>query len=117
LAIFKEHEDRDKVRETIGKDAENLVYLFCRVNRHELVFDTLLNGIQKDEDLVVPKEGMTLKHIMTGEPIHLSREIIGQMLIMTMADLADQHYGWQDRLFLNDDAKLTYLLDRLIYRL
>jgi len=108
LAIFKEHEDRDKVRETIGNDAENLVYLFCRVNRHELVFDRLLNGIPNDEDLVVPKEGMTLKHITTGEPIHLSREIIGQMLIMTMADLADQHYGWQDKLFLNDDGKLTY---------
>ena len=45
---------------------------------------------------------------MTGDPIHLSKEVICKMLIMTMADTADQHYGWQDRLFLNDDGKLIY---------
>jgi len=108
LAIFHEKEDRGTVAQTIGKAAEELVYLFCRINRHELVFDTLLNGIPKDEDLIVPKEGKTMKHILNGSDMHLSSEVIGNMLIMTMADLADQHYGWQDRLFANDDGKLTY---------
>jgi len=108
LAIFKENEDRNRVADIIGKDAEELVYLFCRINRHELIFDKFLNGISNVEELKVPKEGITLKHIKTGEPIHLTKEIICQMLIMTMADLADQHYGWQDRLFENEDGNLTY---------
>lgn len=102
LAIFNSSVQREMLQELIGTDAEDWVYRFCTVHRYDVVYNTLLN-LDK-----VPHEGLTVKHIKTGEPVHLSRKNLGIILVMTMADFADQNFSWQDKLFENDDGKLLW---------
>lgn len=63
--------------------------------RHELVYERLLYGLS-DDALVVPREGLTVKHIKTGEPLHVDRHTIAQFLVMTMVDFCEQLFSWQD---------------------
>ncbi|GAB5031858.1 tetratricopeptide repeat domain containing protein [Nannochloropsis oceanica] len=93
LAIFKAGVDRGLVQEDCGVEAEELIYKFCVVDRQKIIVDTMFPMDR------VPAEGLTVQHIHTGEPVHLSSEMLGQLLVMTMADVADQQYGWQDDLF------------------
>jgi len=106
LAIYKANTDRDKVVEMVGPEAEDLIYKFCTVPRHDLVFNRLMS--QPDTSLKVPVEGMTVKHIKTNEDFHVPRELIRTFLIMTMADHADQYYSWQDKLFNNQDGRFSF---------
>jgi len=108
LAIFKEGEERSLVRSLLGEDAEEMVYLFCRISRHKLIYDELLLKMPHAEQLVVPPAGLVMHHIKTGKPLHVTRQLIGQLAITTMADFAEQLFGWQDMLFDNDDGKLQY---------
>lgn len=57
---------------------------------------------------IIPPEGITLKHIRTGEDVHLSRSLIAVFLFLTMADFIDQLTGWQDTLFANESGTLTW---------
>jgi len=93
LAIFKAGTDRGLVQDDCGAEAEELIYKFCVVDRQNIIVDTLFPMER------VPAEGLIVPHIHTGEPVHLSSELLGQLLVMTMADVADQQYGWQDDLF------------------
>jgi len=106
LAIFKANTERDKVKNLIGEEAEKLTYLFCVVPRHDLVFNRLMN--QSDDHLQVPEEGMVVKHIKTGEDLHVDKDLIRTFLIMTMADDADQYFSWQDQLFSNDNGRFEF---------
>jgi tetratricopeptide (TPR) repeat protein len=56
----------------------------------------------------IPKAGITVKHIITGEDVFLSAYIIAVFLITTVADFVDQRFSWQDQLFGNDDAKMRF---------
>ncbi|EWM27271.1 Tetratricopeptide-like helical [Nannochloropsis gaditana] len=93
LAIFKAGVDRDLVQKDCGKEAEELIYKFCVVDRQKIIVDTLFPMER------VPAEGLVVPHIHTGDSVHLSSKVLGQLLVMTMADVADQQYGWQDDLF------------------
>ena len=96
LALFdpKEEDDRELVRFLIGPRAEELVHLFCVVDRQEVVVNTLLKQGR------IPEEGLTVPHIRnSSEQILLSPETLRLFLVFTMADSADQYFGWQDRLF------------------
>ncbi|KAG2435828.1 hypothetical protein HXX76_007023 [Chlamydomonas incerta] len=58
---------------------------------------------------VVPPEGVTVKHIKTGEPVLVPRRTIAQFLAMTIADFAEQLFSWQDAMFENErDGRLLY---------
>ncbi|PNW71926.1 hypothetical protein CHLRE_16g671500v5 [Chlamydomonas reinhardtii] len=58
---------------------------------------------------VVPAEGITVKHIKTGEPLLVPRKTIAQFLAMTIADFAEQLFSWQDAMFENEgDGRLLY---------
>lgn len=135
LAIFAPDVDRSVLRGLIGDEAEELVHIFCVIPRQELIFDRLLHTIT-DDDLIaslkqyqgtkvgeseanakgghdkrrlfVPKEGMVVKHIRTGEDIFLPRRLVALFVLLTMADFVDQFYGWQDQLFRNDDGEFRY---------
>ncbi len=93
LAIFQAGVDRELVRQDCGAEAEDLIYKFCVVPRQQLVVDTMFPLDR------VPADGLTVPHIHTGEPVFLSSALLGKLLVMTMADVADQQYGWQDDLF------------------
>uniref|UniRef100_A0A0E0LTA7 DUF6817 domain-containing protein n=1 Tax=Oryza punctata TaxID=4537 RepID=A0A0E0LTA7_ORYPU len=57
---------------------------------------------------VVPAEGVVARHIRTGEPVALSRRVVGIFILMTIADFSDQYTDYQDKLFDNEDGRLEY---------
>jgi len=91
LALFNWKEDRDLLRNKLGEEAEQLVYLFCSVDRHALIIETIHSG-------EIPPEGKIVKHHFTGEDIHISQYIIGVFLVVCFADEADQQSSWQEEL-------------------
>ncbi|KAK7273429.1 hypothetical protein RIF29_14478 [Crotalaria pallida] len=57
---------------------------------------------------VVPAQGIHVKHIRTGEDVHVSRRVVAIFLMLTMADFCDQLYGFQDVLFDNVNGRLEF---------
>ena len=49
-----------------------------------------------------------MKHIRTGEDMHVSRRVVAVFLMMTMADFCDQLFGFQDKLFENVNGRLEF---------
>ena len=47
--------------------------------------------------LQVPREGVTVKHIHSGEPLLVDRYALAQIIIMTIADFSEQLFSWQVR--------------------
>jgi len=97
MALFSTDRDADRRRlaDLIGDEAERLVHAFCIIDRNELLFAHVLapGG--------VPDGGITLKSFRSGAPVALSRADVGAFIAVTMADYAEQFFGWQDRLFGN----------------
>lgn len=138
LAIFDPSTGREVVRGYVGKEAEHLIHLFCVVPRQPLIHDNLLFHYSDDEladDLkksqvslrdakekgvfgeeswrkkvqgLVPAEGLKVKHIRTGEDVHVSRRVVAVFIMMTMADFCDQLFSFQDMLFDNVDGRLEF---------
>lgn len=101
LALFNVNTERTIMKKLIGNDAEEIVYLFCIINRQEVVVNYLLKlGY-------IPKDGMYVPHLKNiNETVYLNSETIYQLLIFSMADISEQYFGWQDELFGNDGAML-----------
>lgn len=138
LAIFQPDTGRAHVAAVVGGPAERLVHLFCVVPRQQLVHDDLLfhysdqdlaDDLASSEESVrdarrgvfddaqpwrrkiqrlLPADGITVKHIRTGEDVSLSRRIAATFLLMTIADFSDQLFDWQDRLFDNSNGRLEF---------
>nr|CAN77784.1 hypothetical protein VITISV_014471 [Vitis vinifera] len=53
---------------------------------------------RKKVNSLVPPDGVTVKHIKTGEDVLVSRRVVAIFVMMTMADSSDKHYGFQDAL-------------------
>ena len=138
LAIFEPDVGRARVAAVVGDEAERLVHLFCVVPRQQLVHDDLLfhyddgelvadlarseeslrdarSGVFDEDEpwrrkiqRLLPADGITVKHIRTGEDVALSRRVAATFLMMTMADFSDQLFDWQDRLFNNANGRLEF---------
>ncbi|CAL1387959.1 unnamed protein product [Linum trigynum] len=138
LAIFDPSTGRDVVRAHVGDAAEDLIHLFCVVPRQSLIHDDLLFRYPDDAELrrhlsdseasvrkakgefdageawrvklnsILPREGVKVRHIKTGEEILVSRRVVAVFLLMTMADFSDQLFGFQDALFDNSDGRLEF---------
>ncbi|KVH97420.1 uncharacterized protein LOC112523365 [Cynara cardunculus var. scolymus] len=137
LAIFNPVTDREIVRRHVGSAAERLIHLFCIVPRHPLIHDDLVfrytdselrehlqasesslrnvkEGLNKEEcwrkklQEIVPATGIKVPHIRTGEPVVVPRRVVAVFLLMTIADFADQYYGYQDMLYDNTDGRLEF---------
>ncbi|KAG6625757.1 hypothetical protein I3843_15G000500 [Carya illinoinensis] len=65
-------------------------------------------GWRKKLQALLPADGITVKHIKTGEDVLLSRRVVAVFLLMTMADFGDQIFGFQDSLFDNFDGRLNF---------
>lgn len=96
LALFDPNEDaeREIMKGLVGEKAEDLIHMFCIVDRQSVVVNTLLkNGF-------IPPEGMSVPHLRKpDETIFLSAETLRMLVVFTMADMSDQYFGWQDHLF------------------
>lgn len=57
---------------------------------------------------VLPENGITLKHIKTGEDVAISRRVVAIFLLMTIADFSDQLFDFQDSLFENSNGRLEF---------
>ncbi|KAL8267194.1 hypothetical protein R6Q59_004538 [Mikania micrantha] len=74
------------------------------------------NGVLEVEDVewrkkiqsILPADGIVMKHIKTGEDVHLSRRVVATFLLMTIADFSDQLFSFQDVLFDNSDGMLKF---------
>lgn len=96
LALFDPNNEaeRDIMRSLVGSMAEEMVYLFCIIDRQRVVVDTLLaQGF-------IPSEGLDVPHLRDeNRTVHLTAEVLRLLVVFTMADVADQYFGWQDQLF------------------
>jgi len=96
LALFDptEPSEREVMKEMIGDEAEEIVHLFCIIDRQSVVVDTLLkNGF-------IPQNGLDVPHLRDEKVnVHLTAETLRLLVIFTMADTSDQYFGWQDDLF------------------
>jgi hypothetical protein len=84
-----QHGERADLRRLIGDEAERLVHLFCTIRREELL------GLQLD----VPEDGIEIGLCHDAGRVRVSRRDLGIFVVVTMADYAEQFFGWQDRLF------------------
>ncbi|KAK4337645.1 hypothetical protein RND71_042132 [Anisodus tanguticus] len=57
---------------------------------------------------ILPDNGITMKHIKTGEDVLVSRRLVAVFLLMTMADFSDQLFNFQDLLFDNTNGRLEF---------
>jgi hypothetical protein len=55
----------------------------------------------------VPADGITVGLFRSGGDVQLSRRDLGTFFVVTMADYAEQHFAWQDRLFANLEGDST----------
>src|SRR5581483_3380838 len=104
MKVFDSHRSggRDAVRELIGAEAERLVHLFCEIRREQL-----LPGVRVKDGAAIPAEGIAVDLYRGGGSVRVSRRDLGVFLVVTMADYAEQHFAWQDRLFANVDGDPT----------
>lgn len=94
LALYDPSTERAEMQQLIGKEAEELVFMFCIIDRQEVVVNTLLR------QGFIPKEGLFVPHLRNpNEKVFLSAETLRMLVVFTMADTADQYFGWQDQLF------------------
>ena len=94
LALYDPLTERQTMKDLIGDRAEGLVHLFCIINRQEVVVNTLLKSG------AIPREGIHVPHLRNkNDTVYLSPETLRLLVVFTMADIADQYFGWQDQLF------------------
>lgn len=79
----------------MGDEAENLVYKFCSVDRQTLEATVLADG-------TIRPGGYEMAHIVTGAPLSLSGREAAAMICETLADEAEQRFGWQSDLEAGD---------------
>lgn len=63
---------------------------------------------RKKINSLIPENGITVKHIKTGENVQVTRRVVAIFLLMTIADFSDQLFGFQDFLFDNSDGRLEF---------
>ena len=49
-----------------------------------------------------------MKHIATGQDLHIDLATLAKFLLLTMADFPEQLHSWQDDMFENQDGRLAY---------
>lgn len=87
---FDPESERAKVRELVGEQAERLIYLYCIIARIDLVRALLKDEIRTDGSLIVPSP---------QGPVTLAARDVAAMTIVTMADVCEQWYSWQDDIY------------------
>lgn len=89
LALFDSRFGRDALRNMVGDEAEELIYLFCTMPRSRFAADLL------ERDRVDPA-GMVLHDPADNRETRLTRDQVGIFIVVTLADLAEQWFSWQD---------------------
>lgn len=94
LALFDPQKERHQMQSLVGRDAEELIHTFCIIDRQDVVVNTLTKRRH------IPSTGLTVPHLREkNATVYLSPDFLQSLVIFTMADIADQYFGWQDVLF------------------
>lgn len=94
LALFDPLKERGIMTHLIGPEAEDLVHLFCIIDRQQVVVNTVL------KQGFIPSDGLSVPHLRDpSKQVFISAETLRLLVVFTMADIADQYFGWQDQLF------------------
>jgi hypothetical protein len=89
LALFDVRSERGVLSDGVGREVEELVYTFCMMPRTEFVLRML-------GDAAPLREGMILADPKNGRRWELSPGVVRAFLTVTIADLAEQWFSWQD---------------------
>lgn len=89
LAIYDVKVDREHVARLVGHEAEEMVYVFCEMPRR--LFIEELSSLS-----TLPKL-LTLRD--RGVTQHLGRVEVQAYAVLTLADLAEQWFDWQDNVW------------------
>ena len=88
LALFDAEGGRGDLVSLVGEEVESLIHSFCTIPRSQFAIALL----DRDE---IPAEGLVLTDD-SGRSFPLDRRRIGIFLAVTLADLAEQWFAWQD---------------------
>ena len=87
---FDPKSERGRVVDLVGEQAERLIYLYCVIARIDLV-RALLNGdVREDGSLTLPTP---------RGPVDLVARDLAVFAVVTMADICEQWYSWQDDIY------------------
>jgi len=50
LAVFKANTDRPHVSELVGAECEQLIFRFCSIDRHHLIYAALLDAVSRGKE-------------------------------------------------------------------
>lgn len=90
LALFDVNDGRRELQNLVGESAEELIFLFCTMPRTQYTIEIL----QRD---TIPEDGLLLTK-SNGDDLRLTKEQVGIFLAVTVADLAEQWFSWQDEI-------------------
>ena len=89
LALFEAGKGRDHLKRLVGPETEELIFTFCTMARTQFTIELLAAA----EPV---RTGMTLRRSTDGSIVQLSAEQVGKFLVVSLADLGEQLFGWQD---------------------
>ncbi|KAI3515599.1 hypothetical protein L1887_14500 [Cichorium endivia] len=61
---------------------------------------------RKKLQTLIPATGLIGMHHETGQQVPVSRRVIGVFLLMTLADISEQYFGYQDVLYADSNGRL-----------
>lgn len=90
LVKFDPKSERGRMAELVGVEVERLIYTFCTISRTELVRNLLAGKVASDGSLALDNG---------GAPTVLPAKDVAIFTVMTMADICEQWYSWQDDIY------------------
>ncbi len=84
--------DINLLSSSTSQAAVNLTVKMCSCDRQNLIVNTLLGSS-------IPFDGLTVPSLSRNTSLHFTALDIKRAVIFTVADVADQYFGWQDALF------------------
>lgn len=90
LMKFDPKTERGRMAELVGAEVERLIYIFCTISRTEFVRNLFAGELADDGSL----------ELRTGSsPLRLPARDVAIFTVMTMADICEQWYSWQDDIY------------------
>lgn len=93
LVKFDAGHERGRLRDLVGDTAEQLVYLFCTVNRAQFTQRLLAGEVEADGSVSVERIGKA------QGTVRLGAYEVAAFLVVSMADFMEQWFSWQDDIF------------------
>lgn len=90
LVKFDPASERARLRERVGAEAEELVYLFCKRPRAQFVQRVIEGRIEPDGSVLLEDDAG--KHM-------LSAAQVAAFIVVSMADTIEQWFSWQDDIY------------------